>query len=649
MTINSESIWTIEDSLHTYQVSRWGEGYFGISDSGNLCVYPTKNPSKKNICISSVIKEAKKEGISFPAVIRFHDVLRSQVKILNETFSQTIKTSGFKGSYQGVYPIKVNQLREVIEEITDIGQEYSYGLEVGSKPELMAALAYNQDPNALTILNGYKDKDYIRLAMLGKKLGRKVIIVVEKFSEIHNILKIAEQFHVKPILGVRAKLSSKSSGKWADSSGDFAKFGLSTNEILDLLEVLKEKDLLDCLQLFHFHVGSQIPDIRTIKECLTEGSRIYANLVDMGVPLKYFDVGGGVGINYDATRSNCPSSTNYTLKDYVGDVVYILKDICDIHKIDHPIIVSETGRAVAAHHSCVITDVFGHVNLTKNKPVEVQLKSDDHLLVKNIKELYQELDFNNYQDIYNDACVVKDEAISGFKLGILSLTERSIVETLYWNICHKILDMTSEEKYVPNEIRKLKTTLADKYLCNFSLFQSAPDTWAIEQILPVVPISHHLEQPNNECTLADITCDSDGKIANFLGPEGNRKTLKIHDISNKDDDYYIGLFLTGAYQDVMGDMHNLFGRLNEIHVYCDEEDPNGFYIEEILHGNTAADVLKIMQYHPLEMCRKVKTAIDKEVKNGNVKPRSGVKLADFYEACLFDYTYLKDGNNKHPL
>lgn len=638
--------WTIKDSLHNYQISRWGEGYFGISAQGDLCVYPNKDNSKTSICIKSVIKEMKKENITFPAVLRFHDILRSQVKLLNNTFTQTIKEAGYKSTYQGVYPIKVNQLREVIEEITDVGKEFGYGLEVGSKAELMAALAYNKNPDALTIVNGYKDATYIKLALLGRTIERKVIIVIEKFSEINHVLELSKELNVTPMLGVRAKLSSKSSGKWEESSGDFAKFGLSTIEILDLVQLLKEKKMISSLKLFHFHVGSQIPDIRTIKECLMEGARIFANLSQMGCDIEYFDVGGGVGINYDATRSNCSSSTNYTLKDYVGDVVYILKDICDAHQVEHPIIVSETGRAIAAHHSCVITDVFGRVNLTKNRPLDVARSENDHYLVKNIKILFQELNNSNYQDVYNDACVLKDEAISAFKLGVINLNERAIIETLYWSICHRIIDSTADEKYVPSEIKKLKTTLADKYLCNFSLFQSAPDTWAIEQILPVVPISYHLEEPKVECTLADITCDSDGKINHFQGPEGNRKTLKIHSLEGKEDSYYIGLFLTGAYQDVMGDMHNLFGRLNEVHIFSDEDDPNGFYLDEIIRGNSAADVLEIMQYNAQEMCTKIKKSIDQSIKEGKVKPRVGVKLADYFEACLYDYTYLKRGSFK---
>jgi len=631
--------WTIEDSLNTYQINRWGENYFGINNAGDLCVYPTKDPNGPVINIKEVIDEVKNENLNFPIVFRFHDILRSRVRELNDLFAATIKEANYNGEYYGVYPIKVNQLREVIEEIVDVAQEYNYGLEAGSKPELLTVLAYNTNPKSLTILNGYKDKEYMQLALLGRQIGKNVVIVIEKLTEIYKVIEVAKDYEVPPIIGVRAKLSSKAGGKWSASSGDFAKFGLSIPEILELVEILKMEGKLDWLQLFHFHVGSQIPDIRMIKECINEGARIYSNLIKLGAPIKFFDVGGGVGINYDGSRSNCASSTNYTLQDYVGDVVYILKDICHANDVPQPNIVTETGRAIAAHHSCVITNVFGEVNLTKQKTIDNKPCDEDKLLLKNMKMLSRELNETNYQDVFNDACIIKDEAISGFKLGLLNLVERATVESLYWNICHKILLMTEGEKYVPNEIKKLKTELADKYLCNFSLFQSAPDSWAIGQILPVAPITRLNTEPDRQCTLADITCDSDGKIDNFIGPDGHRSTLPIHKL-NPGEEYFIGLFLTGAYQDIMGDMHNLFGRLNEVHIYCDDDDPTDFYIEEIIKGNSSAEVLEIMQYNAKEMSRKIKLEIDLKIKEGKIKPRLGVKLTDFYENSLAGYTYL---------
>ncbi|MCO4753852.1 MAG: biosynthetic arginine decarboxylase [Bacteriovoracaceae bacterium] len=635
----NSSNWSVEDAVNEYQILRWGDGYFTVNAEGELCASPSQDPNGHKISLAEIIKEMKDENIAFPCVIRFHDILRSQVRNINKLFAKTIEEAKFDGKYMGVYPIKVNQLREVVEEVVDAGLEFSYGLEAGSKAELMTVLTYNQNPKALTILNGYKDKDYMRLALLGQQIGRNMVVVIEKFSEIHLLLEVIKETGVVPMIGVRAKLTSKASGKWADSSGEFAKFGLSVPEIIDLIELLKEKELLHALNLFHFHVGSQIPDIRTIKECLTEGARIYCELIKLGAPIEYFDVGGGVGINYDGSRSNQPSSTNYALADYVGDVVYILRDICNDSGVKHPSIVNEAGRVITAHHSCVVTNVFGNVELAKPKDISTESNPEDHLLLRNIKHLYRELNHSNYQDVYNDACIIKDEAVSAFKLGVIGIIERSQIEGLYWNICHQTLSMTENEKYVPGEIKKLKFVLADKYLCNFSVFQSTPDSWAINQILPVVPLKKLNEAPTKECTLADITCDSDGKIAQFLGPDGHQPTLALHQLE-KGEEYPIGVFLTGAYQDVMGDMHNLFGRLNEVHVYGDQDDPKGFYIEEFIHGNSAAEVLRVMQYNPEEMCKKIKSEIDKRVKTGSIKPRVGVKLTDFFEAKIKDYTYL---------
>lgn len=631
--------WTINDSSKLYQIPSWGDGYFGINDQGNLCVYPTKDPNGPQINIKEVIDEVKKENLGFPCVVRFHDILRDRVRDLNLSFESIIKEADYKGEYYGVYPIKVNQLREVVEEIADAGSDFNYGLEAGSKPELMAVLAYNKNPRALTILNGYKDEQYMKLAMLGTKIGRNMVIVIEKFSEIYQVLKMAEELEVEPTIGVRAKLSSKASGKWAESSGDFAKFGLSAPEIVQLVELLKTENKLHYLKLFHYHVGSQIPDIRTIKDCLIEGAHIYVNLVRMGAPLEYFDAGGGVGISYDGSISSEGSSTNYTLQEYIADVVYNIKEICDIHNISHPNIVTETGRAVAAHHSCVITNVFGEISMSKVREIDITAKEKDHRLVKNIKTLLRDLNLSNYYDTYNDACILKDEGVSAFKLGVLNLIERSEIETVYWNICRKIIVITESADNVPQEIKQLKKELADKYLCNFSLFQSAPDHWAIDQVFPIVPISHLDKQPNTQCTLADITCDSDGKITSFISDEGQLSTLPLHE-RIPGEDYFIGFFLTGAYQDVMGDMHNLFGRLNEVHIYCDDDDPTDFYIEEIINGNSASEVLQIMQYDINEMNRLIKNEVDKNIKHGKIKPRIGVKLTDFYEHALKTYTYL---------
>ncbi len=631
----SNKSWSIEEAMHTYQVARWSDGYFGINKNGHLCARPK---DKNEIDISKVIKEIKNLKIPYPCVIRFQDIIKDQVYKLNKTFIKTIEQANFNGSYSGVYPIKVNQLREVVEEVVEAGSEFTYGLECGSKAELLTVLAYNTNINSLTILNGYKDEEYIKLAILGSKIKKNIIVVIEKLSEINTIIKVSEELGYFPNVGVRAKLSSKGTGKWSKSSGDNAKFGLSISEILDLIEILKENNVTNKLKLFHFHVGSQISDIRSIKDCLSEGARIYCEIQKLGLELDYFDVGGGVGLNYDGSKSNCPSSTNYTLEDYVGDVVYILRDACNEADIKHPSIVSETGRAVSAHHSCVVTNVFGSINNIKLTKVDLDHNEDDHIIIRNMKSFQRDLNHSNYQDIYNDASITKEEAISAFKLSILNLNERAIAEKIYWNICSKIIEMTQDDPFVPKEVKRLKFEHAKKYICNFSVFQSTPDSWAIGQVLPVVPIERLDEKPTECVTLADITCDSDGAIDTFAGPDGIENYLKAHTLK-ENEDYPIGIFLTGAYQDIMGDMHNLFGRLNEVHVYA-TDDESGFYIEEVIKGQTCSEVLKIMQYSPEIMNTKIKKEFDKQVKNKAIAPREATSYIDLYEKIINGYTYL---------
>ncbi len=632
--------WTTKDADEIYQISRWGEDYFSVNAKGDLCVNPTKETnSGPTINMMEVIEEMKNKNIAFPAVIRFHDILRSQVAILNKTFRSQIEEAKFTGSYFGVYPIKVNQMREVVEEIVDAGSPYNYGLEAGSKPELIAALAMNTNQNSLTVVNGYKDRDLLRLALLGNQLGRKVIVVVEKYSELIDLMNISQEIGVEPMIGLRAKISTKSSGKWASSGGDYAKFGLTITEILQAVKYLKSIDRAHCLKLFHFHIGSQIPDIKTIKDSINEGARIYAKLYKEGAKLEYFDVGGGVGVNYDGTRSNSPSSINYTTKDYVADVVYILKQVCDLEDVPHPNIVSESGRAITAHHSCVVTNVFGALEIGATTNFNTDKVVNENILVTNIRDLLNDLSQKNYQDVFNDATKLKEESVSAFKFGILSLDERAKLETLYWRICKKLVEFASKDEYAPDEILLLKNQLASQYLCNLSIFQSAPDTWAIGQILPVLPIHKLNEKPTELCTLVDITCDSDGKLDTFLSADGPTNTVPLHKLTG--EDYYIGLFMTGAYQDIMGDNHNCFGRLNEVHIFCDDDDPTDFYIEEVILGNKASTVLSSLQYNPETMAQTLKGSIDMQVKRGKIRPREGVDLTDFYEACLKSYTYLK--------
>ncbi len=631
--------WTKEEADEVYHIGRWGDGYFDINNEGHLCVLPNRNPEGPRIDIAEVLDEMKLQNIPLPIVIRFHDILRSQVKLLNETFREVIAEAEYPGKYTGVYPIKVNQMREVVEEIVDAGAPYDFGLEAGSKPELLSVLAFNDNLNALTVLNGYKDEEYLRLALLGNKLGRKVIVVIEKFSELYKILKLSREMNVEPMIGLRAKMSVKGSGKWAESGGDKAKFGLTMAEMYQAIEILKRENSLSCLKLFHFHIGSQVTDIRTIKEVIREGGRTYAELLKLGANIEYFDVGGGLGVDYDGSQSATESSINYNLKDYVSDIVYILKEICAEEKVPAPNIVSESGRAITARHSCVITNVIDKIE-TSFTDFNTDAKADEHRLVSKMREMHDSLDLKNAQETFNDAEDTKKEAHSAFRLGILSLEERAQIETLFWKMTKKIAAYLPEMEFIPENLYDITKSIAPQYLCNFSIFQSAPDMWAIGQLLPILPITRLNEKPTVEGTLVDITCDSDGKINKFIGIEETRNLLPLHELRNNEE-YYIGLFLTGAYQDVMGDLHNLFGRLNEVHVFCDDEDPTDFYIEEVIKGSSSDSVLRAMQYNPEAMAYTLKKHIDKEIQGGKISPREGVRLIDFYEECLQSYTYLK--------
>ena len=637
--MTSNEIMSLEEADRLYNFSRWGEGYFHINDTGQLCVLPDKNTSGPHIAIDAVVAEMKAQGVQLPAVIRFHDILRAQVIKLNKTFRQVVEDNNYQGQYFGVYPIKVNQMREVVEEIVDAGQDYNYGLEAGSKPELLAVLAHNEQKEALTVLNGYKDEDYIRLALLGRKLGRKIIIVVESFSEFETIIRLAKEMNVEPLVGIRGKMAVQTTGKWASSSGDKVKFGLTTSEILRGIELMKANGFEDSIKLFHFHVGSQIANIRFLKEAVTEGARFFVGLHKLGVKLEYFDVGGGLGIDYDGSRSANDSSRNYSLREYAAAITAGLQEICDSENIPHPNIVSESGRYITAHHSCVISNVVEEIS-SLGTEVTTKEQSNEHFLVSNMREAFETLNAQNCQEIYHDSQKYKEDAISAFKFGVISLEERATLETLYWQISEKISHFINQAEEVSDELSQLATVQSRQYLCNFSVFQSACDSWAIKQILPVMPITRLNETPNVQCSIADITCDSDGKIKQFIGEDGESETVPMHELKDGEE-YHVGLFLTGAYQDVMGDMHNLFGRLNEVHVFSDSDDPENFYIEEIIHGSSSEKVLSTMQYSSEILARSLKKEIDQQIKKGEIKAREGVRLIDFYESCLNDYTYLK--------
>ncbi|CAB0151819.1 Biosynthetic arginine decarboxylase [Pseudidiomarina piscicola] len=630
--------WSIEDAEELYGVRRWGAGYFSIGESGNIRIAPNHRLPDVTIDMKDVLDEIRAEGIQLPAVIRFHDILRSQVEILNETFAKTIADANYNGCYSGVFPIKVNQMREVVEEIIDAGEPYNYGLEAGSKPELMAVLAYNENPDALTVLNGYKDEDYLTLALLGRQLRRKMLIVIEKYSELEMLIPLAKKLGVQPLIGLRSKMMVRSAGKWAGSSGDRAKFGLSITEILNIIELLKKEDMLECAKLLHFHIGSQMSDIRKVKEAVSEGARLYAKLIKEGVPLEYLDIGGGLGIDYDGTSSTTDSSRNYSTEEYVADVVYGVKQICDLEDVPHPNLVSESGRAITAHHSCVVTNIVGEIKNT-GAQFDVSVSEGEHILVSNMRELVNSPNMHP-QERYNDAASYKQSAYEAFKLGILSLNEMAKLDTMYWRILTEIHGSLDRDTFVFQELEELEDMLASQYLCNFSIFQSAADTWAIGQVLPIVPVSRLNEKPEVRCSIVDITCDSDGKLSKYIEGTEISDNIPMHNL-RKGEDYFVGMFLTGAYQDVMGDMHNLFGRLTEVHIYCHDDEPGDFYIEEVVPGTAAEKVLETMQYNTDFMAKTVKKSIDREVRKGHIAPREGVRWTDYYEKCLAGSTYLK--------
>ncbi len=635
------SDWSIERAAQYYNIGGWGAGFFSVNDKGHVVVHPMGQPGPV-IDLMDVVEDIRERKIGFPCVVRFQDVLRARVKQINEAFGKAIAEMAYGARYYGVYPIKVNQMREVVEEILDAGAPYHYGLEAGSKGELLVVLGMNIDPDALTICNGYKDEEFLRLALLGRKLGRKIIVVVEKLSELPHILRLGDEMGVDPMIGLRSKLTTRGTGKWEGSSGDFAKFGLTVPELIHAVKILKEAGKEHCAKLLHFHVGSQLTEIRVVKDAINEGARVYAKLRKMGLPVEYFDVGGGLGVDYVGTHSNgFTSSVNYTLEEYVGDVIYNVQRVCTNEGVPEPHVVSESGRAVSAHHSCIIMNVFGHIEIGSAEEIAAASvpEPNEPKVVREMREIVASLTARNRAEAYHDALAKKEEALQMFKLGILGLEERAVVESLFWQLARGIADLNRGKKRPPRETRDLGDKIADQYMANFSLFQSAPDHWAFDQLFPIVPLHRMDEVPTKDCTIVDITCDSDGKIDRFIENDGVDETLSLHALAA--EPYYLGMFMTGAYQDIMGDMHNLFGRVNEIHVFVDDEDPEDFYIEEVIPGDTIAKVLSRVQYEPAELFRRVKAALDQKVKDGAIRPKEGVSLADFYEAVMKGYTYLQ--------
>jgi arginine decarboxylase len=640
----SSSAWSVAKSEELYGFKRWGSGHISVDQDGFVNIQPRAD--ERGIRVLDVVHEALGMGLKAPMVIRFQDLLRHRVVQINECFANAIKEESYKGDYRGVFPIKVNQLREVVDEIVAAGKEYNYGLEAGSKPELMIALAMHEGSQRLIICNGYKDHDYIRLALMGRKLGKKIIIVVEQLAELDDIIRIAEETGVKPMIGFRAKLQTRGEGKWAMSTGDNAKFGLNTAEILFACEKLKAAKLASALRLVHFHIGSQVPNIITIKNAVIEATRFYCQLSKMGFPMGYLDVGGGLGVDYDGSRTNFESSMNYSMEEYARDVVFNIREICTASDVPVPDIVSESGRAIVAPHSLLVVEVFERINKRESLGQQHQPR-EKHKVVTDLEVMLKNKGKLGRLERFHDALQKKEEAFSLFNLGYLDLENRAAAESLFWQICEQIAKEGRDSGYQPEELHDLDKLLADQYVCNFSVFQSLLDHWALKQLFPIAPLHRLNEKPTVNAILVDITCDSDGKISSFIDLQDVKDYIALHPLNSKP--YYLGIFLTGAYQDIMGDLHNLFGRVNEVHVFLEDDEPNGFYIEEALTGSRIADVIEGVQYQQEDLCRKMKAQIDAATRKDMVKPREGVRLLEFYESQMLNKTYLNiEPKNARP-
>ncbi len=638
--ISDTEAWSVDSARELYHIQRWGEGYFGINEAGNVIAQPKKGGGVE-VELKGVIEEALSRDLRPPFLIRFQDILRHRVAAINEAFRDAIKEFEYEGSYQGVFPIKVNHLREVVEEIIDAGAPFHYGLEVGSKPELMAVLALKDQPGDLIICNGYKDSTFIRLALMGIQLGKKVLIVIEKLGELQQVIAISRELDVKPMIGIRVRLQSKSHGMWAESGGERAKFGLGTAELLEAMDLLTAEGLTKSFKLLHFHIGSQVPDIQIIKSAVQEAARFYAKVYKLGFRLEYLDVGGGLAIDYDGSRSIKNSSANYSLQEYANGVVYTVGAVCDEERVPHPAIISESGRAIVAHHSVLVVEVFGSVSKTDgNKPVSAG--ENDGSLVSELLDIRDDLDELNPLEALHDAQKIRDDAHHLFTLGHLDLPDKAKIERLYWEVGAAVVATFEGQEHVPEEIAQLHDSLGEQYICNFSVFQSLLDNWALDQLFPVMPLTRHTEEPQANTTLVDITCDSDGKIDDFIDLNECKKTLALHSLNGNqpNEPYYLGFFLMGAYQDIMGDLHNLFGDVGEAHVFLDPDEPEGYYVEEVIKGSNIAQVLDAVQYDERELKRRMKVQIDAAIKGDRLKSSAGMRMLTEYESSLREYTYL---------
>ena len=627
--------WTIEDSKELYNMGGWGTSYFGINDKGDVYVTPCKDNTQ--IDIRDIMDELALRDITPPVLLRSPDILDNRIEKTSSCFEKAAKEYGYKGESFIIYPIKVNQMQPVVEEIISHGRKFNLGLEAGSKPELHAVIAVQCQSDSLIICNGYKDQSYIELALLAQKMGKRIFIVVEKLNELDIIARIAKKLGVRPNLGVRIKLASSGSGKWEESGGDASKFGLTSSELLAALEILESKGMKDCLKLIHFHIGSQITKIRRIQTALREASQFYIQMHKMGYDVEFVDCGGGLGVDYDGTRSsNSESSVNYSIQEYVNDCLYTFIEAANANGIRHPNLITEGGRSLSAHHSVLVIDVLETASLPEMNE-EYEPTPESHKLVKDLYEIWDNLNPRTMMEDWHDAEQIREEALDLFSHGMVDLQTRAEIERMYWSVCREVNSMAKSMKHLPEELKGLDKLLADKYFCNFSLFQSLPDSWAIDQLFPIVPLQRLDERPTRSATIQDITCDSDGKIANFVTNRHLSHILPVHTIK-KNDPYYLGVFLVGAYQEILGDMHNLFGDTNAVHISVKDGKYN---IDQIFDGETVEEVLSYVQYNPKKLVRQLEIWVTKSVKAGKISLEEGKEFLSNYRSGLYGYTYLE--------